>query len=107
VHIPVRTLHDNLATAGCSSASSVAARGEASASAESDADRPGREADRPRILDLNGVYLASLFAAGAAGSAAGAWAYARDGWTLACVVAVAPPLVALARFLLCAASERD
>ena len=56
---------------------------------------------------LNGVYLASLFGSGAVGSAAGAWAYARDGWTLACAVGVAPPLVALARFLLSAASDRD
>jgi len=56
---------------------------------------------------LNGVYLASLFAAGAVGSAAGAWAYARDGWTLACLVGLAPPLVALARFLLSAAAGRE
>jgi predicted MFS family arabinose efflux permease len=56
---------------------------------------------------LNGVYLASLFAAGAVGSAAGAWAYARGGWTLACLVGLAPPLVALARFLFSAAAGRE
>jgi predicted MFS family arabinose efflux permease len=56
---------------------------------------------------LNGVYLASLFAAGAVGSAAGAWAYARGGWTLACFVGLAPPLVALARFGFSAARGRE
>ena len=56
---------------------------------------------------LNGVYLASLFAAGAVGSAAGAWAYARGGWTLACLVGLAPPLAALARFLFSAARGRE
>jgi len=56
---------------------------------------------------LNGVYLASLFAAGAVGSAAGAWAYARGGWTLACFVGLAPPLVALARFVFSAARGRE
>ncbi len=53
------------------------------------------------------VYLASLFAAGAVGSAAGAWAYARGGWTLACFVGLAPPLVALARFLFSVARGRE
>ncbi len=48
---------------------------------------------------LNGAYLATFFAAGAAGSAVGAWAYARGGWALACGVGIIPPLVALARFL--------
>ena len=56
---------------------------------------------------LNGVYLASLFVAGSVGSAIGAWAYARGGWTLACCVGLAPPLVALARFLLSAAAGRE
>jgi predicted MFS family arabinose efflux permease len=56
---------------------------------------------------LNGVYLASLFAAGAVGSAEGAWAYARGGWTLACFVGLAPPLLALARFLFSAATGRE
>ena len=32
---------------------------------------------------LNGVYIATFFAAGALGSAVGAWAYAEGGWTLA------------------------
>ena len=47
---------------------------------------------------VNGVYLASLFAAGAMGSALGAWAYARGGWGLACCVGLVPPVLALARF---------
>jgi predicted MFS family arabinose efflux permease len=54
---------------------------------------------------LNGAYIATFFAAGAVGSAVGAWAYARGGWTLACWVGVAPPLLALARFLLIAATR--
>jgi predicted MFS family arabinose efflux permease len=55
---------------------------------------------------LNGAYLATFFAAGAAGSAAGAWAYAQGGWTLACCVGIAPPLVALMRFLIGATAGR-
>jgi predicted MFS family arabinose efflux permease len=47
---------------------------------------------------VNGIYLASLFAAGAMGSALGAWAYARGGWGLACCLGLVPPLLALARF---------
>jgi predicted MFS family arabinose efflux permease len=48
---------------------------------------------------LNGVYLATFFAAGALGSAVGAWAYARGGWRLAGSIGLALPLIALARFL--------
>ena len=48
---------------------------------------------------LNGVYIATFFAAGALGSAAGAWAYARGGWPLACRIGLALPLIALARFV--------
>jgi MFS family permease len=44
---------------------------------------------------VNGVYLASLFAAGGLGSALGAWAYARGGWGLACCLGLVPPLLAL------------
>jgi predicted MFS family arabinose efflux permease len=55
---------------------------------------------------LNGVYLASLFAAGAAGSAAGAWAYERGGWKFACCIGAAPPFVALTRFLFRVATGR-
>jgi cyanate permease len=56
---------------------------------------------------LNGVYLASLFAAGAVGSAVGAWAYARGGWPLASFVGLAPPLVALASFLFSVLAGRE
>jgi predicted MFS family arabinose efflux permease len=48
---------------------------------------------------LNGVYLASLFAGGAFGSAVGAWAYERGGWPLASRIGLAAPLIALARFV--------
>jgi predicted MFS family arabinose efflux permease len=48
---------------------------------------------------LNGVYLASLFAGGALGSAVGAWAYARGGWPLASRIGLALPLIALARIV--------
>ena len=48
---------------------------------------------------LNGVYLATFFAAGALGSAIGAWAYARGGWRLAGSIGLALPLIALAQFL--------
>lgn len=56
---------------------------------------------------LNGAYLATFFAAGAVGSAVGAWAYARGGWALACCIGAAPPLVAVAGFLIGAARGRD
>ena len=56
---------------------------------------------------VNGVYLASLFAAGAMGSALGAWAYARDGWGLACCLGLAPPLLALARFAIGVATGKE
>jgi len=48
---------------------------------------------------LNGVYIATFFAAGALGSAVGAWAYARGGWPLASRIGLALPLIALARFV--------
>ena len=48
---------------------------------------------------LNGVYLATFFAAGALGSAVGAWAYAHGGWPLAGRIGLALPLIALARFV--------
>ena len=48
---------------------------------------------------LNGVYIATFFAAGALGSAVGAWAFARGGWPLASRIGLAPPLIALARFV--------
>jgi predicted MFS family arabinose efflux permease len=49
---------------------------------------------------LNGVYLSTAFVGGAIGSALGAWAYARGGWSLACSVGLLPPIIALARFLI-------
>lgn len=47
---------------------------------------------------LNGLYVASFYLSGAAGSAAGAWAYASDGWPLASAIGLALPLAALAGF---------
>jgi predicted MFS family arabinose efflux permease len=44
---------------------------------------------------LNGLYMTTFFLAGAAGSAVGAWAYAQGGWTMACAIGVALPLLAL------------
>lgn len=44
---------------------------------------------------LNGLYMASFFLGGAASSALGAWAYAHGGWTLACWIGFALPVVAL------------
>ncbi len=52
---------------------------------------------------LNGTYMATFFAAGALGSAIGAWAYAHGGWPLASRIGLALPLIALARFGFCAA----
>jgi predicted MFS family arabinose efflux permease len=51
---------------------------------------------------LNGLYLAALFVGGAIGSAVGGWAYAYDGWSLAALVGLALPVMALA----CYATER-
>jgi predicted MFS family arabinose efflux permease len=48
---------------------------------------------------LNGVYLSTAFVGGAIGSALGAWAYSRGGWSLACGIGLTAPLIALARFL--------
>ncbi len=55
---------------------------------------------------LNGVYLATFFAAGALGSAVGAWAYAQGGWPLAGRIGLALPLIALARFVVRAMFRR-
>jgi len=56
---------------------------------------------------LNGVYLATFFAAGALGSAVGAWAYAQGGWPLAGRIGLVLPLIALARFLFRAIFRRS
>jgi predicted MFS family arabinose efflux permease len=48
---------------------------------------------------LNAIYLAIHFVGGAFGSAIGAWAYARAGWTLAACVGLTIPLLTLVYFL--------
>lgn len=52
---------------------------------------------------LNGLYMATFFLAGAAGSAVGAWAYAVGGWMLATAIGATLPLCALIYL----ATERD
>ena len=49
---------------------------------------------------LNGLYMATFFSAGAAGSAIGAWAYAQGGWPLACAIGAAAPLIGLVSVLI-------
>lgn len=44
---------------------------------------------------LNGLYMATFFAAGAAGSALGTWAFAQGGWTLASAIGLALPVASL------------
>ncbi|MBR0721186.1 MFS transporter [Bradyrhizobium manausense] len=44
---------------------------------------------------LNGLYMATFFAAGAAGSGLGAWAFAQGGWTLASAIGLALPVASL------------
>ncbi len=56
---------------------------------------------------LNGVYIATFFMAGAAGSAVGAWAFALGGWTLASRIWLALPLIAFARFVFRLATRPD
>lgn len=48
---------------------------------------------------LNGLYIATIFIGGATGSALGAWAFARGGWSLTTWVGFALPLSALIYFL--------
>ena len=45
---------------------------------------------------LNGLFMATFFCGGAVGSAVGAWAYAEGGWTLASMIGLALPVIALA-----------
>lgn len=45
---------------------------------------------------LNGLYMATFFVAGAAGSALGAWSHATGGWTLAAAIGTLLPLFGLA-----------
>jgi len=44
---------------------------------------------------LNGLYMATFFLGGAAGSALGGWAFARGGWPLAAAFGAALPVLAL------------
>jgi predicted MFS family arabinose efflux permease len=48
---------------------------------------------------LNGLYMATFFAAGAVGSALGGWAFAQGGWALASWIGFALPVAALLYFL--------
>ncbi|WP_408095718.1 MFS transporter [Peredibacter sp. HCB2-198] len=48
---------------------------------------------------LNGLYIAIIFIGGGAGSALGAWAYARGGWELTSWVGFAMPVMALLVYL--------
>ena len=45
---------------------------------------------------LNGLFMATFFMGGAAGSAVGGWAFARGGWPLASWIGLALPVIALA-----------
>lgn len=47
---------------------------------------------------LNGLFMATFFAGGAASSALGGWAYAHGGWNEASWIGLALPLLALAYF---------
>jgi predicted MFS family arabinose efflux permease len=47
---------------------------------------------------LNGLYMATFFLAGAAGSGVGAWAFAQGGWELAACIGLSLPAVALIYF---------
>jgi predicted MFS family arabinose efflux permease len=48
---------------------------------------------------VNGLYMATFFLGGAAGSAVGAWSYARFGWTGAALVGTSLPAAALLYFM--------
>jgi predicted MFS family arabinose efflux permease len=47
---------------------------------------------------LNGLYMATFFMAGAAGSGVGVWAYERGGWALTSAIGFALPVAALIYF---------
>jgi predicted MFS family arabinose efflux permease len=49
---------------------------------------------------LNGLYMATFFVGGAAGSALGGWAYAHGGRSLTTWAGLGLPILALARFLI-------
>ena len=48
---------------------------------------------------LNGLYMATFFCGGAAGSALGGWAYAHGGWSFSCWFGLAFPSLAMLCFL--------
>jgi predicted MFS family arabinose efflux permease len=48
---------------------------------------------------LNGLFMATFFLGGAAGSAVGAWAFAEGGWLLASMIGTALPVIASVYFL--------
>ena len=56
---------------------------------------------------MNGVYLAGLFAAGAVGSALGAFVFAHAGWRAAATLGLLFPALAMARFLAAVARGRE
>jgi predicted MFS family arabinose efflux permease len=47
---------------------------------------------------LNGLYIATIFVGGAAGSYAGAWAFAHGGWMMTTIVGALFPATALVYF---------
>ncbi|RYF38328.1 MAG: MFS transporter [Comamonadaceae bacterium] len=47
---------------------------------------------------LNGLYMATFFAGGAAGSALGAWSYAHGGWLWTSLIGICFPLASMAYF---------
>ena len=48
---------------------------------------------------LNGIYMSAFFAGGAVGSTLGGLAYALGGWSLASLIGLALPMLALAFFV--------
>jgi predicted MFS family arabinose efflux permease len=48
---------------------------------------------------INGIYMATLFAGGALGSAIGGWAFAEGGWPLTSAIGLAFPIAALLYFV--------
>ena len=54
---------------------------------------------RPELRSrLNALYIATIFVGGAFGSAVGAWAYARGGWSLTTWIGLAMPVTAILLF---------
>lgn len=55
---------------------------------------------------LNGLFISTFFLGGAAGSALGAWAYARGGWDFTALTGSALPILALLAFFSIEAGKR-